>query len=516
MSVMPQVERLPLAMGTLATAVRDRTLPPGMTLPAPPLDQRSWMEHIEWCREPMMGLSWGTTLREAMRPTGPAAARLARVTGGQGVVVTTGQQPGLFGGPMYTLVKALSALSLANRIEEVTGVPTAPVFWAATDDADFAEGATTWLPVAGALHAATLHDPPRDGTMMSHAFLSHLSAAKVLLTEAAAGAAWPEFIRHALHAYRDGTTVGNAYVEMMREILGPLGITVLNAAHPSVRHQSAPLLRRALAEAQTVDAALATRGDELRALGYTPQVDALPDRSLVFVVRNGVKERATISGASAILPKVSDDLLSPNVLLRPVVERALLPTVAYMAGPGELAYFAQVSAVSTALSVAMPFALPRTSLRITTPAVQATLRGLDTTADGVRDTTAIVRELSTSATPDAAMDALTALRAQVQRTASAIRHADAAVEPAAVDGAVAQLTHRVDRLERRVLAASKRRITDQLRRVAQAQSLLWPHGSPQERVVNPLPWLARYGTPLLEQMQQACDADAMTLVHGGD
>ena len=67
-----------------------------------------------------------------------------------------------------------------------------------------------------------------------------------------------------------------------------------------------------------------------------------------------------------------------------------------------------------------------------------------------------------------------------------------------------------------MLSASKRRITDQLRRVAQGQSLLWPHGSSQERVVNPLPWLARYGTPLLEQMQRACDADAMTLVHGGD
>jgi uncharacterized protein YllA (UPF0747 family) len=114
------------------------------------------------------------------------------------------------------------------------------------------------------------------------------------------------------------------------------------------------------------------------------------------------------------------------------------------------------------------------------------------------------------------MDAVTALRAQVQHTAHAIRTSGAALEAAALDGAVAQLTHRVSRLERRVLAASKRRIADQLRRVMQAQALLWPQGASQDRVVNPLPWLARYGTPLLEQMQQACDADALTLVHGGD
>ena len=515
MSVMPQVERLPLAMGALATAVRDGTLPEGMAVEAP-RDRRGWMERIESCREPMMGLGWGVTLREAMRPTGVAAARLARVTGGQGVVVTTGQQPGLFGGPMYTLVKALSALSLANRIEAVTGVPTAPVFWAATDDADFAEGAATWLPVRGGLSVARLQSPPREGTMMSHAFLADVAAAKALLAHAAAGAAWPEFIRHALESYRDGSTVGTAYVDLMREILGPLGITVLNAAHPSVRHQSAPLLRRALAEAEHVDAAIEARNVELRALGYTPQVDSLPDRSLVFVVRNGVKERATISGASAVLPTVSDDLLAPNVLLRPVVERALLPTVAYMAGPGELAYFAQVSAVSSALSVAMPFALPRTSMRIVTPDVMSTLRSLDTQPDAMRDTTALVRTLSMGATPDAAMDAVTALRAQVQQSAQAIRTSGSALDTAALDGAVAQLAHRVARLERRVLAASKRTITDTLRRVAQAQAMLWPHGAPQERVVNPLPWLARYGTPLLEQMQQACDADAVTLVHGGD
>ncbi len=515
MSVMPTVERLPLAMGTLATAVRDGTLPQGMSLEAP-RDRRDWLAHIESCREPMMGLGWGTTLREAMRPTGAAVARLARVTGGQGVVVTTGQQPGLFGGPMYTIIKALSALAMANRIEAVTGVPTAPVFWAATDDADFAEGATTWLPVRGVVSAARLQEPPREGTMMSHAFLSDLSAAKALLSQASAGSAWPEFIRQAMQAYRDGSTVGNAYLEMMREILGPLGITVLNAAHPSVRHQSAPLLRRALAEAPQIDAAVQARTAELMALGYTPQVNSLPDRSLVFVVRNGVKERATISGAAAILPKVSDDLLSPNVLLRPVVERALLPTVVYMAGPGELAYFAQVSAVSSALTVAMPFALPRTSVRIVTPEVQSTLHSLGATVDDVRDTTAIVRELTTGATPDAAMDAVTALRAQVQHTAQAIRTSGSALDAAALDGAVSQLTHRVSRLERRVLAASKRTITERLRKVAQAQALLWPQGAPQERVLNPLPWLARYGTPLLEQMQQACDADAVSLVHGGD
>lgn len=512
--MMPIVERVPLAMGKLASAVWHGMLPPGTTA-AVPQSRQAWMEQIELAREPMMGLGWATSLREAMRPAGAAAARLARVSGGQGVVVTTGQQPGLFGGPMYTLLKALSALALANRIEAVTGVPTAPIFWAATDDADFAEGATTWLPIAGELRDARLTVAPPDGTMMSHAFLHETADPVAMLRRAAAGAAWPEFIRVATHAYRDGTTVGNAYVELMREMLMPLGITVLNAAHPSVRHLSAPLLRRALAEASSVDQAVAVRTSLLRAAGYLPQVEPVTDKSLVFVVRNGVKERAAISASASVLPRVSDDLLSPNVLLRPVVERALLPTVAYLAGPGELAYFAQVGAVADALSVPIPLALPRTSVRVITADVQRTLSRLAQTTDSMRDITDVIRTLAAKATPDNAIGALGALRAQVQATARTIRDADAALPTAALDGAVAQLSHRVDRLERRLLAASKRRIDDDLRRLEQTQSVLWPHRGAQERVVNPLPWLARYGTPLLDRLQQACDEDALALVHGG-
>lgn len=515
MSVMPIVERLPLAMGPLGAAVRDGTLPPGSAAPVPQ-DVREWREHIAACREPMMGTGWATSLHEAIRPTGAAAARLARVSGGQGVVVTTGQQPGLYGGPMYTLVKALSALALANRIEAVTGVAVAPLFWAATDDADFAEGATTWIPSAGELRDLRLDAAPPDGTMMSHAFLASMEASNAELRRAAAGTAWPEMIRAACAAYHEGTTAGNAYVELMREILMPLGIAVLNAAHPSVRHQSAPLLRRALAEAAVINEAVFQRTASLRAAGFTPQVELLPDRALVFVVRNGVKERASISGAAALLPRISDDLLSPNVLLRPVIERALLPTVAYMAGPGELAYFAQVSAVATALRVAVPLALPRTSLRVITPDVQRTLGQVGQSVEAMRDTRDLVRTMARTATPDASIDALAALRAQIRRTADTIRADQTGLAPAALDGAVSQFSHRADRLERRLLAASKRTIGEQLRRVAQAQSLLWPHGVPQERVVNPLPWLARYGTPLLDQMQQACDENAATLVHGGD
>src|SRR6478672_3971348 len=108
---------------------------------------------------------WLDQLAPAFEATGDAAKRLARSANGKGIVVTTGQQPGLFGGPVYTLSKALSALALAERLESECGVPVAPVFWAATDDADFAEASSTAVAVPGgaerlALMPAVAHPLP--------------------------------------------------------------------------------------------------------------------------------------------------------------------------------------------------------------------------------------------------------------------------------------------------------------------------------------------------------------------
>jgi bacillithiol synthase len=512
MSLIPDVERVPLALGALALAVRDERLSQGFVATTPK-DRAAWQTRIARSTTPALGSDWATSLNDAFAATGAAAVRLARVRDSQGVVVTTGQQPGLFGGPLYTLAKALSALALADRLEQVTGVATAPVFWAATDDADFHEGATTWFPSGGVLTSARVERAPADGTMMSHAPLHDVSVALRTLRTAAAGAAWPDWLHAAEVAYRDHSTVGDAYVALMRRMLEPLGIAVLDASHPSVRRAAAPLLRHALTHAAVIDQAVTARSEALRAAGYRPQVDLVADRSLVFRVKDGVKQRLPLRAAADAASRLGDEDMSPNVLLRPVVERALLPTVAYLAGPGELAYFAQVGAVSSALDFEVPLALPRTSMRVVPHEIRATLSGLGQSVDGLRDTIALQRALAAEATAPVAMDAITALRVQLEHSAAKIRGSESALDARALDGAVAQIGHRVERLERRMLAASKRTIHDHLQRLARAQALLWPHGGPQERTINPIPWLARFGTPLLDRMQSACAEGAAAQVH---
>jgi hypothetical protein len=319
----------PLARAALAGRVPERWYPPT------PAGADAWRERAEAIQGQFRAGAWYELLGPALDPRGAAAARLAEVAGGAGVVVTTGQQPGLFGGPLYTLSKALSALALADAVQAATGVATAPVFWAATDDADFAEASRTYVAARGGLSELAITTDAPDGTPMSRVPLdAQVGRLGTRLREAAGALAFEPAMRAAVEAYAAGETVGGAYLALLREILEPLGIAVLDASHAAVRDGSFQLLRRALLVSASVERAVAGRGAEIEAAGFAPQVPDVPGRSLVFRYEaDGRKARVGVEAARALVPRVGRQELGPNVLLRPVVERFLLPTVAYVAGP---------------------------------------------------------------------------------------------------------------------------------------------------------------------------------------
>jgi len=203
------------------------------------------------------------------------------------------------------------------------------------------------------------------------------------------------------------------------------------------------------------------------------------------------------------------------VLLRPVMERSILPTVAYVAGPGEYAYFAQVSAVASALGVPQPLAVPRWSGTVIEPHVRRALDRVRLDADDLRDAHAPEAVLARRALPSSVHAALAAVRDTVARAEAALREdaaARALVPDAAVEGATRAIAHRLERLERRYLAALKRRDDDDTRALAVARAALHPAGTRQERALNALPLVARHGPPLLEAMLAAARVHADRLV----
>lgn len=510
----PRVVTESLGGGPLSRAAQDGQAPREWYRERP-RGADAWKEHAEQVRGEFAASRWLAGLRPAFDASGAAAERLERVAAANGIVVTTGQQPGLFGGPTYTLLKAFSALALADRIERDTGIPAAPVFWAATDDADFAEASWTAIAEDGAVKRLSVARTGKDGLVMAEMPIGDTSEQYAALVAAAGSAPHAGVLEALKAAYDPEATVGSAYVRFLRSLLEPHGIAVLDAWHPATRAAARPTLVQALRRAPVVDEALALRTVAIERAGFRAQVARVPRLSLVFRGVVGVKERVPILQATDVADR-ADAVLSANVLLRPIVERRILPTVAYVAGPGEIAYFAQVGAVAEALGTAVPLVVPRWAATIVEPSVDRRLGRLGMVLEDVRAPHDAERRLGDRAVPADIRAGLEGLREDLAKRLGALREASAAIDDLVpervIEGARHQLLHRVDRLERRLRAAARARQTEAVQDLAAVRAALMPEGQRQERRLNPVPMLARHGDLLVAQLKAGAAMHAGTLV----
>ena len=339
-------------------------------------------------------------------------------------------------------------------------------------------------------------------------------AVRAALT-AAGGDADPAMLRALAAAYVEPQTVGSAYVSLLRAVLEPLGVPVLDAWHPALRQAAAPHLRHALRRAVDVSAAVHARDAALMAHGQAPQVAEVEGLSLVFALADGVKTRIPAAEAAAIAERAADDALSANVLLRPVLEAQLVPTVAYVAGPGELAYFAQVTAVAEALGVRAPLGVPRWSGTVIEPQVARMLERRALTLGELVDPHAAETSRGHASLDARAHEAFARLRAAADAEGDALVAARPSGVPArSVEGMRQQLHHRIDRMARRFAAAAKREDSELMRDLATVRGALRPGGVRQERTIAWFPYLARHGEGLLALLEEAADAHAAALVDG--
>ncbi len=442
----------------------------------------------------------------------PARDRLNRAAR-DGIVITTGQQPGLFGGPMYTLSKALTVLALADELEERTGLAVAPVFWGATDDADFAESSSIVIPVSDG--AVEIRVEKRDDLQrpLANEPLPDTAAALDEFLRGVGSSSNASIVDLVKLSYAGKVLVGEAYLELLRGILEPLGISVLDAAHPAVRSAGHSVLRNALANADRVAAALSKRNIEIRAAGYKVQVKEVKGRSLAFRYSNEAKERIPVAQAASVAREVKPGDLSATVLLRPVMERAILPTAAYVAGPAEVGYFAQVSAVADAIDAKQPIVVPRWSGTVIEPRVDRILNRYKLEPKDFADPHALEGKKARESIPDSLRALIARMRSATSDTGYRVESkGEALLSEAVQTGLQRDIGHRLDRFERRAAAAVKRQGTQELRDIQAARASLYPLGKPQERGVSFVALLARYGSELQSQMLDAARIHARNLL----
>jgi bacillithiol biosynthesis cysteine-adding enzyme BshC len=496
----PRVVTEPVSGSALAALAVTGTAPRGW-YEIHPRDAESWRARVEAVRS-QHAADWLDGISDAIAASGRAAERLNASAGGRGVVVTTGQQPGLFGGPVYTLSKALSALTLADELEEMIGIPVAPIFWAATDDSDFKEASRTAIATAGGAQLLRIDHTQPLGRSMAHMPLGDVSAEIEALVQSAGSVVDSNPLELVRSAYIPDATIGSAYVAFLRALLEPFGIAVLDASHPATLAAARPVVTTALERAAQVHDALGARNREIEAAGHNPQVQEVAGLSLVFSAGEDGRKRVPIKAGKKHI--ASDSQLGPNVLLRPVVERALLPTVTYVGGPAEIAYFAQVSPIADALELPRPAILPRWSCTIVEPHVERILEKLYLLPEDLRDPHEVERRVARGRLPKAVIAELNATRAVLNERLDALSEAvdreHAPLPPSVTGGLRANLMRRLDRFERRLISGAKRQHADVMHEIAAARASLWPFGNPQERVLNFVPLIARYGQGLTDDM----------------
>ncbi len=475
----------------------------------------------------------------ALLATERAAEGLHALRGGSALAVTTGQQAGLFTGPLYAFHKALGTAALAEALTQRHGTPVVPVFWVAGDDHDFAEiNHCDVLGADGRLARIVLRERTADAPMLP-AYREAVGAQGVVALAQLEQALPPSEFRGEMLAwlgrtYRPDHSLAEAFEQALAEALGRFGVVVCRGWDPAIKLAAAPVLLGALRNAASLDRALAAEAQRLRGAGREAPVAVGEGMTLVMLEGRAGRDRLRIAGDGAFQARRGGEQLtladlervlatepgrlSGNVLLRPAVEAFLLPTVAYLGGPGELAYLAQAGPVFDALGVPRPAALPRLSGLLIEAKVDKVLEQHRLAAqDLARPEGDLAAALAREDLPTGAVAALEAARGALAERYAAFQAEAVAIEKTLekpVENARNQALRGLQEIEKKLVAALRRQNETALQQVARAREQLYPAGKPQERVLCVASFLSRHGAVVLDVMYEAARAHARWLLEG--
>jgi bacillithiol synthase len=446
-------------------------------------------------------------------------------------VLVTGQQVGLLGGPLFSIFKALTAVKLADEATKA-GVPCVPVFWLATEDHDLAEVSETAIPDRDdALTKLSLSAAGTDGAPVGTIrFGTEIDSVVNRAAELLGNVEIADLLRD---CYRAGETFGSAFAKLFARLFADSGVILLQAGDPAIDRLVESLYRAAIEKSGELDRALLDRGRELEASGYHQQVKVTPSSTLLFALQDGKRvpiHRTAANSADADAQfsfgntRVSaDELLatiheqpenfSANVLLRPVIQDYLLPTLAYTGGSAEVAYFAQAAVVYETLLGRVTPIIPRFSATLVEPKPQ---RLLDKYSLGLTDIfrgpDALNQTLAARALPGDVQSAFAKARERLDASLHEIREALTKLDVTLVDAAKntsEKMHHQLEQLRARAARAELRQ-TEVLTRHAQVlNDSLYPNKSLQEREIAGIYFLAQHGQGLLTALYDAIRTDCL-------
>ena len=463
-------------------------------------------------------------------------ARLTRLAAPNSAVVVTGQQAGVLGGPAYSVHKGASAILLARQLD-APDAPVIPVYWVASQDHDAEEVASTsLLDFSETLHRLSLDLPVGLPVGRMPWKGEYTAAVRALLSAFDTGPERREQVSALLDWAMQGTpdfntTVADVFARLLHRLLGPQGgledgLIVLDPLHPALARLMAPALRRELDHPLESSRRIEAAATVLEAQGFAPQLRRPAGATNLFLERDdgmrvllrhakGTFEAEGQTYSQHDLEALLDthpDRLTPAAGLRPAIQDALLPTLAFVVGPGEIAYGAQLQDVYALHGLEQPLLWPRLSVTWLESNVARMLERFGVTpahfqADPERalgEALAVQRGAAA-----ASAERLGELKGQFGRLSADLAALDPTLEGAAArmgSRSLSQLS-RLQDLSVRALARAENERGGQLSRL---KLHLLPNGVPQEREMNFLTYLLKHGDePLRLLLAQAAGGHAL-------
>jgi bacillithiol biosynthesis cysteine-adding enzyme BshC len=441
--------------------------------------------------------------------------------------VLTGQQVGLFGGPMFAIYKALTAVKLAEQAR-AAGVEAVPIFWLATNDHDLAE--VNHVSLAGldgqrkefSTPSHGLPSAPVGTIRMGEEIIPVVHDALELLGDSEVSAFLSE-------SYRPGETLGSAFAKIYAKLFAHWGVVLLDPCQPDLQSIAAPIYAAAIERAEELDAALLARGRDLESAGYHQQAKVTASSTLLFTMKDGARvpihRRMNGNGAGGFVigeDKIGQDELlrriheaphnfTPNVLLRPILQDYLLPTLAYTGGSAEVAYFAQVGVVYETLLGHVTPVVPRFSATLVEPKEERLLAKYKIGVIDVLQGPEVLEKTLARRTLPAELDAAFQHATETLGTSLAsLRKALSALDPTLVEalaGAESKMSYHLSRLQGQAARAQLQKSEVLIRHATQLSGALFPEKALQERQVGGLSFLARHGLELLQNLYGVIHTD---------
>lgn len=443
------------------------------------------------------------------------------------VAIVTGQQAGLFTGPLYTIHKALTVIKLAACLRD-QGVEAVPVFWVASEDHDYEEvnhcrvvdreGHLKRIQYEASGHKA---DEPVGRVTLCEGIGQTIDE---LVSQLAPSEFTPALERDLRESYAEGVGFADAFSRLMARLFHEHGVVLLDPLDEELKQVAAPLYAEAIRKSSEIARALVGRSRELEGSGYHAQIHVSEDMVPLFIMDEGRRSaltqqdgRFTVKGSDRAFS--SEELVelagrcpscfSPNVTLRPVVQDYLLPTAAYIGGPAEIAYFAQLRAVYETLGRQEPCVLPRASLTIVEGRHHKTMKkyGLELRDffDGLHPAVTKVVEHSVDRSAAVAFtETERVLNEHLDKLGEVLHQTDATLSDP-LKRAREKIMYQLEHLRTRFIHSSAHRDETAYRQVERAFTTLCPDKNLQERELNVYYFLSRYGPALIEELYNAAE-----------